>query len=959
MMNKREILSFLPHSSAAVAASILTGCMYAQESSASATLRFESKLSAKCIVAEGAAASNGTNVVQDSCGDSRDSITLVDLSVASYPNQYFLQLSGTSECLSVDDWSNADNANILLWQCSSTSSPSANQRWLLESPNESANSGFVYVKNASSGKHLTILNASAGDNASIVQYAKATTHDRDHQLWHVGAASELVADRLHAVSKWNDQCISVQNASVDNNADIVQRACSEDAADQALEMVSLAPYGLVDEYLIKPSNSKKCLTVENWAQSNGANIVLWECPAAPNASANQRWHIEASGNLFRLKNHHSAKYLSIDSWLTSENASLIQWDKPAQGDSDNQLWRFRPTNNAVNLVQGGSNFCIADSNSANNDVLRQSCNQPTGADWELIELSGAEAGLFKLKNAETNLCLKASASGASVAMKNGCDLADSGFKWKLDIQNFSTGQYRLESVATGQCLDYDGNTGTFAQFGCSETESQALALPKSVHTVDKSSIKVANFDGFGTSLAWGATITGKWASKRDTLVENLFSPTNGLGFNIARFLVSAGNHAPNSDCLVMRPGSPTDAAYVDVNGNIIPNAETAADEGQYYFYEKALKTYNIEHTEAFFSSPPHWMTINGCINGSDSGSAANIDEDTFDDFADYMATIAKWFENKELGFDTVAPMNEPNASWWSANGADHQGTALSETQQGALIEEVHAAFTAKGVNAKIAASEANHTNWTISNYNSYSQSQRDALYRINTHTYNWMEPANDHGTLASLQKLATTERKQLWVSEFGTGTGIVNDSAGNPAFGDHGDMATSLSIAKRITDDLNYLRPNGWVYWDAIEDKDRTDEGNNSWGLILASYSDENTPLLYSRAYYGMMQYSRHLKPGSGIIDSGHSKSVASFDSENDTLTIVSYNDGSTEKSVTFDLSGFGYANENGFTVTRFRTSKTEQHAQLGAASISAGNSDTLVETLPAASITTMVISPQ
>ncbi len=59
------------------------------------------------------------------------------------------------------------------------------------------------------------------------------------------------------------------------------------------------------------------------------------------------------------------------------------------------------------------------------------------------------------------------------------------------------------------------------------------------------STQYQTFEGWGTSLSWWANIVGGWSTaNRQAVTSLLFSQTNGLGMNIARYNIGAGTN-PN------------------------------------------------------------------------------------------------------------------------------------------------------------------------------------------------------------------------------------------------------------------------------------------------------------------------------------------------------------------------------------------------------------------------------
>lgn len=475
-----------------------------------------------------------------------------------------------------------------------------------------------------------------------------------------------------------------------------------------------------------------------------------------------------------------------------------------------------------------------------------------------------------------------------------------------------------------------------------------LAAPANAATpggisVNPDVVWVDGFDGFGTGLAWGATEVGTWSdASRDDIADKLFSDS-GLNLSIARYFVGSGqNPSPTAGCTPYRTGA-------DPAG-FAPSSTTwdwTADPGQRWFLD-AARDRGVGLTEAVFSSPPYWMTVSGCTNGNADGSLSNVADADLDDYAAYIADVVKQFDTGYgMPFDTVAPMNEPDADWWDKDTANHSGTKLTVAQQSTLIEQLDAALTTRGLSTGISASDANHTQNAIAAFTGYSATAKAALAQLNTHTYHYISPQNDYTSLPVMRATADAAGKNLWMSEYGTGSHPY--SARNT-------VAASLDLAASITRDLNELRPDGWVLWDGIEslreNRDSYAGAGTNWGLIYADYESAPATETYEvvKQYYAMAQYSRHLQPGMDIIATDDPGTVAGFDRASGKVVLVVANAGTSSKTVDYDLSHF---DAPASTSLVYRTSDS-----LNAATVSniALDGTELADTLPARSITTYVI---
>jgi hypothetical protein len=98
----------------------------------------------------------------------------------------------------------------------------------------------------------------------------------------------------------------------------------------------------------------------------------------------------------------------------------------------------------------------------------------------------------------------------------------------------------------------------------------------------------------------------------------------------------------------------------------------------------------------------------------------------------------------------------------------------------------------------------------------------------------------------------TTAGKKLWNSETG-------DSDG-----------TGLTLASNLCLDFRWLHPTAWVYWQVMDP-------SAGWAMIAYDPSTLQ-PTAVQTKYYVMAQFSRHIRPGMTILDTGVGYAVAAHD---------------------------------------------------------------------------------
>jgi galactan endo-1,6-beta-galactosidase len=393
------------------------------------------------------------------------------------------------------------------------------------------------------------------------------------------------------------------------------------------------------------------------------------------------------------------------------------------------------------------------------------------------------------------------------------------------------------------------------------------------------------WDGWGCSLCWWAAAFGD----RDDLADIVFT-TNytllngqnlpGLGLNIVRYNAGA--------CLT----NAIDGSVMQVSTNIIPARQMwgywinwfsddpgasswnwSADANQRAMLLKA-QSRGADLLEMFSNSPVWWMCYNHNPSGADNGADDNLQSWNYDQHAVYLATIAAYAStNWGVNFDSVEAFNEPSADWWYAQGTQ-EGCHFDTNTQADVIGYLRAELDNRGLSSvKVAASDENTCDEATATWESFSPAVQADVGQVNTHGYEYGGGRRDllYDAVAG---------KRLWDSEYGE-----NDTTG-------------LSLASNLNLDFTWLHPTGWCYWQPFDGSD--------WGLINATISEKWIGNACPK-YFVLAQYTRHIRPGMTIIESGDGNSVAAYDQGLRKLVIVTMNYG-TPQTITYDLSNFPHA---------------------------------------------------
>ncbi|MFH8836868.1 RICIN domain-containing protein [Streptomyces sp. NPDC017868] len=452
------------------------------------------------------------------------------------------------------------------------------------------------------------------------------------------------------------------------------------------------------------------------------------------------------------------------------------------------------------------------------------------------------------------------------------------------------------------------------------------------------------FEGWGTALVWFANVTGGWPdAQRNALADALYG-SGGLGFNIARYNIGGGDSPETTP--YMRPGGAVPGYWNR------PGAETPdwwdpnnpthwndqADANQRWWLS-AAKARGATTFEAFSNSAPYFMTNSGRVSGSVDGSSDNLRSDQYERFAAYLSgSLRRAEQGSGVTFDSISPVNEPSADYWKAGGRQ-EGSHWDPASVARIVSTLRTELDADGRTTKISAMDDYGPDAAAWQWGQYAPATRDAIGRINVHTYNT-------GGRAAVRDIAKGESTSLWMSENDLG-GSVGQS--------FTDMRPGLDLAGKITTDIRELEPSAWVLWQAVEDyENMTPERENSnWGLIQTDFTPADAatePLRKNKKYWTMAQYSRFVRPGAHVIATDDPDTLAAIRPNGQGLVLVHVNRGGTARDLTLDLGGF---QTTGGTVERYTTDAT-RNVERGTDLTVSGR--TLRATVGAGSVTTFVL---
>ncbi len=388
------------------------------------------------------------------------------------------------------------------------------------------------------------------------------------------------------------------------------------------------------------------------------------------------------------------------------------------------------------------------------------------------------------------------------------------------------------------------------------------------------------WEGWGCSLCWWSNQFGD----RDDLADIAFStkmvswqgkPLPGLGFNIARYnLGGCRSGMTTTDAM---PNFKKIEGFWTNFENDEPDSlsfDWTADSKQRLALAKA-KARGVDEFELFSNSPMWWMLENRNPAGSADGKD-NLPKKNYRLHAKYIATVAQVAKASwGIDFNYIEPFNEPRAWWWKSNGGQ-EGSHFDTVTQISIIQYLRQELDARGLKSTgITASDENSVDDAIATWGGFDAATKNLVSKVNVHGYYGQAAYRgpNRGVLRS--KIGS---KKLWQSEYGE-----SDNSG-------------MTMADSIMRDINEMHASAWVYWQPFD--------SGGWGLIQCNPGD-NWIGPANPKYFVMAQFSRHLKKGMKLLESGDKNTVAAYDSAAKKLVLISVNYHNAGQWITYDLSRF------------------------------------------------------
>lgn len=424
-------------------------------------------------------------------------------------------------------------------------------------------------------------------------------------------------------------------------------------------------------------------------------------------------------------------------------------------------------------------------------------------------------------------------------------------------------------------------------FAAEPSSAVGPAAPRDIRPDPREAREV--WEGWGLSLCWWAKVFGQ----RDDIADALFTTRTvrvdrwdvpGLGLNIVRYNAGAcswneleGGRRMKVSKIIL-PYRQIEGYWLDPKSADpdSPSWDWNVDANQRAMLLKA-RDRGADRFELFSNAPMWWM----CANDNPSGAAGKTEENLlpgqYRNFATYLAAIARRAKDRwGVAFTSVEPFNEPISGYWFAD-SKQEGLYLSPASQAAFLPLLRAELDRRGLpDLAIAASDETSYTHALKTWNRYDAATKALVAQVNVHGYEGAKgprrPLHD--------AVVVRDRKRLWNSEYGE------------------KQADGLQMARCLQLDFKDLRPSAWSYWQALD--------GGGWGLFDTDMLKAGIKAVNPK-YHVLAQYTRHIRPGMTLLDTGDADTVAAYSAAARRLVLVVFNPGPAREA-RFDLSALRVA---------------------------------------------------
>lgn len=359
-------------------------------------------------------------------------------------------------------------------------------------------------------------------------------------------------------------------------------------------------------------------------------------------------------------------------------------------------------------------------------------------------------------------------------------------------------------------------------------------------------------DGFGASACWWSQIAGDSEYAQET--AKLLYSKDGLGLNIYRYNIGAGS-ADNPNSPISNPWRKTESFYVFNEKTGKYEYDFTRDAAAQRYLELCL-SYGCIDTVVLFANSPHYsMTLNAKTCGNEEWWVSNISKDRYDEYAEYLVTVAEYFIGKGVPVKYISPINEPNWSW----GVE----SVNQGQEGCFYnsEDIYNVYKAvikkikeKNLDVKLSGPESGEIGFRLYEWFEYlynDEEIRPYLATLSYHSY-WSDDSVNNK--AELGKWIKKNVDEIPVE--------MSEWCHMPCNSPIDSIDGALIQARVMANDLNFSNINSWTAWVGVNDIGIGDDGKEYSDGLLGANQDFSEYKIAMR-YYAVAHFSKFIPQGS------------------------------------------------------------------------------------------------
>lgn len=393
---------------------------------------------------------------------------------------------------------------------------------------------------------------------------------------------------------------------------------------------------------------------------------------------------------------------------------------------------------------------------------------------------------------------------------------------------------------------------------------------------------VQTIRNIGASACWyGEEIGAKWPdAEKQKIAELLFSrgfdnmgnPT-GIGISAFRFNIGGGTAEQGDSSGIKEPARRVECF-------LAPDGTYNWDKQKgYTWLLQQAKNHGVENLIAFSNTPPVQFTKNGLGFKLEKDYISNLREDKYGAYADFLAEVIKHYDSKNLHFNYISPINEPQWDWSGVPGqAGQEGSPWTNQEMYNTVKAVNQSLANNKLNTKILITEAG-TLSHLYEVNSKSGHQVQSFFSPASPLYvgklsNMAPVAEGHGYFTEVGDAHTVEVRarlrdsikqygpglEFWQSEYCMlGDGFKDGEKVNK----RSAMDCALYLAKIINTDFTVANATAWHFWNSFEPN--AADSNTLYYLIALNpnrTTSGNNLFTVTKNLWALGHYSRFIRPG-------------------------------------------------------------------------------------------------